>query len=113
MIEVISFRLNPENHREAIALQVLKRRMAEGCSIRQIITEALIKSEDQKQERDYNNDEIDLQATLKEITSILHQLQVLNDKKLEPDMRSVEQDCLADSFISSMKLSVKSGMKAC
>jgi len=43
MSEVISFRLNRENPREALALEVLKNRFRKGFSVRYVLTEALLK----------------------------------------------------------------------
>ena len=42
MSEVISFRLNPENPREAQALEILRAKKSEGFSSRQVLTDALI-----------------------------------------------------------------------
>ena len=50
MSKVISFRLNKNNPREAIAWHVLQARIAKGYSIRHIMTEALIKLDQPEQE---------------------------------------------------------------
>lgn len=42
MSEVISFRLNPENPREAQALEILRTKQSEGFSSRRVLTDALI-----------------------------------------------------------------------
>ena len=49
MSEVISFRLDKDNPREAIAWRVLQTRIAKGHNIRHIITEALIKLDQSEQ----------------------------------------------------------------
>ena len=42
MSEVISFRLDPDNPREAQALKILRTKQAEGFSSRRVLTDALI-----------------------------------------------------------------------
>ena len=42
MSKVISFRLNPDNPREAQALEILRTKQAEGFSSRRVLTDALI-----------------------------------------------------------------------
>jgi hypothetical protein len=42
MSKVISFRLNPENQREAKALTVIQKWLGQGFSTRHIMTEALL-----------------------------------------------------------------------
>jgi hypothetical protein len=111
MSEVISFRLNPHNPREAKALDVLEIKMVEGYSIRQIITEALIHSACQKHNQDWTNDETNLQSTLVEISKFLQQWNDKNIKKVETDVEFVEHEDLANSFISSVKLNIKPGLK--
>lgn len=111
MSEVISFRLNPENHREAHALQILEKRIAEGYTIRQIITDALIHSEDQNHESEFENRGINLQATLIEISYMLNQIMLYKDKDEKPTDQCGVHENLTDSFLSSVKLSIKPGIK--
>lgn len=111
MSEVISFRLSPENPREAIALQVLKRRLTEGYSVRLIITDALILSEDKNYERDFENHQTNLQATLNDISEVLHQLKMVDFNKIETNTKVDAYKDLSDSFISSVISTIKPGMK--
>ena len=50
MSKVISFRLNPDNPREAQALEILISKQSEGFSSRRLLTDALISMETRREE---------------------------------------------------------------
>lgn len=110
MSEVISFRLNKENPREAQAHTILKARYEEGHSIRHTITEALLRL-------DEPGAGSILDAKLDEITETLCRVSQLLERVGDRDNSSQKgQDTnacyarLTDSFLESIRKKAKPGM---
>lgn len=106
MSEVISFRLNPDNPREAQALEILRTKQAEGFSSRRVLTDALIGMEVEKGDvfsiKEFN-------ATLEQVSGLLERL---NEDNLDPiQSMPIQVSALNDNFLSSVKIAVKSGLK--
>ncbi len=108
MSEVISFRLDPRNPREAQAMAVLARHQERGYSARQILTEVLLKY-------DQVGVENELQAQMAEILTAMHrvgdQLEHLQRTDI-PHTESPEekQAMLSDAFVLSIKSAAKPGV---
>jgi len=111
MSEVISFRLDPNNPREAQALQVLERMITQGYSVRFIMSEALVKFGANKIDSERVENDPDIRATLREITKILDHIQTGDSALKSSSSMSSKPENLGDSFIHSIKLSSKPGIK--
>ncbi len=75
MSEVISFRLDTENPREARAQKVLTVWQEEGYSIRHTITEALLTLEDPRTDPFAIIDMEELNETLNQVSQMLEQME--------------------------------------
>ena len=110
MSQVISFRLNKDNPREVKALLVLQTRKAKGYSVRQIVTEALINLEEtQTVSHTHNLDQ--LNVALKEVGRLHTQFESQGGNPKKNTNHRREDSALADSFLASVKMSVKPGLK--
>ena len=99
MSEVISFRLDRDNPREAQARAVLKARVDKGYSVRHVLTEALLTYYGSQSDKDIQ----DLSMKLDQISQMLQQNGVpppLNERKVE----------LSDRFMASIKKAAKPGV---
>ena len=110
MSEVISFRLNKNNPREARALNVIRDWFTEGYSIRHIITEALLRLD--------GTDSEQVSFTANELITSLHQINQLLEQLGNGDStRAINQGerqestGLTATFIASVKKSAKQGIK--
>ena len=77
MSEVISFRLNPSNPREALALEILRNKQKGGFSSRRVLTDALIGMEtikDQINIDEFNTALENLKRLLEKLNSDNHEL---------------------------------------
>jgi hypothetical protein len=100
MSEVISFRLDENNPREAQAKAVLKAFVDKGYGIRHVLTEALLVYQGSKKDMDIQ----ELSVKLDEIRKLLQQNGTLgphNEKKIE----------LSEHFMISIKKAAKSGLR--
>lgn len=111
MSEVISFRLDPNNPREAQALQVLEGMITKGYSLRFIISEALVQFGSTENGSGRGENDPDIRATLREITKILDRIQTGDSSIKSSSSMSSWPENLGDSFINSIKISSKPGMK--
>lgn len=75
MSKVISFRLNKDKPREALAINILEDWCSKGYSIRYVITETLLRLNDHGVELDMNNINQDLKTTLEQILRLLVQVE--------------------------------------
>ncbi len=111
MSEVISFRLNKDNPREARALRVLKKWREEGHNTRYIITEAL------NGLKDLGNIElkslmlVELNERLFHISRIFEQMGHQEPNKLFAITQSTSDIILSDCFINSIKEAAKPGIR--
>ena len=111
MSEVISFRLNKENPREARALRVMKRWKKEGHNTRHIVTKALLILED------FDNNElkslmlVELNEKLSLVSQILEQIGFDGTTDVIASSTSSLNTMLSDSFINSIREAAKPGIK--
>jgi hypothetical protein len=110
MSEVISFRLNKNNLREAKALFIIQERRAKGYNLRQIITDALLMLDENNPEPS-GTQLSEFQNTLIQVNQLLSRID-----RTGPDqafLTDVPPDTptLSDHFISAVKKNVKMGMK--
>jgi len=100
MSVVISFRLNPDNPREAQALKILQTKQAEGFSSRRRLTDALISVLD---DHDFNE-------TLEHVSDLLERLNGNNQECSQiPRQQSTS---LNDHFLNSVKMAAKPGLRS-
>ena len=109
MSKVISFRLDPDNPREAKALDILREKQASGFSSRRILADALVALEDKKG--------ISQALYVEEFNEILERIVRLLEKNnfetpgiANPDPVSSRPHALNDHFLQSVKVAVKPGI---
>ena len=109
MSEVISFRLNKDNLREAKALLVLQERKTKGLSIRHTITEALLELD--QAEKGLDSTAIEgLKEVLSQANHLLSQIESSNPYPITKDQVYAGNSILSESFIASVKKSAKTGI---
>jgi hypothetical protein len=107
MSKVISFRLNPDNPRDAKALSVLQTWSSQGFSTRQTITEALLQLNSANPEATDNEALKDLSQQIKVLLeNIEHGSSREMVSKAEP-----AKEKLSDGFVSSILKAAKPGLK--
>lgn len=107
MSKVISFRLNPENPREAEALTILEDWLSQGFSTRHTLTEALLMLDSRKSQL------LDIGALTdltNQIQEFLSRVEMASTQKIRNDDISSKQE-LSDGFISSILKATKPGLK--
>jgi hypothetical protein len=105
MSEVFSFRLSDQNPREAQAREVIKAWVAQGYTLRHILTEALLLLGSQRTNS----------AQIKNLAEIVERLSKLVDwldgnSEVVSEGQPTKAD-LSTSFISSIKMTIKPGMR--
>jgi hypothetical protein len=110
MSQVISFRLDPENLREEIALQILKNRQEKGYSIRIIMTEALLKLGSAPDIEIFQ-----MIARLDEKLDEINRLIQFSCVRQPVDHKPTSEDDstidLSEGFMTSIKIAVKPGIR--
>ena len=107
MSKVISFRLNPDNPREAEALAILQDWLAQGFSTRHTLTQALLNLDSAKSRATENGALNDLSNQIKEL---LENIEMgLSRKMPNNDLSSKEN--LSDEFVTSILKAIKPGLK--
>ncbi|MFC2055690.1 hypothetical protein ACFLV7_15545 [Chloroflexota bacterium] len=110
MSEVISFRLNKDNPRKDQALMILKTWCAEGFIVRHVMTDALLRLNDAgSKQTDITLDKLKL--TLDQVNQFLEQFDNRNPIQMRTQDGNPSNLRLPDSVITSVKKSVKLGMK--
>lgn len=111
MSEVIIFRLNKDNPREEMAIQVLKAWSAKGFTIRQTITDALLKLGNP--ESDFSTD-IFIQELKEKLVHVSYQLEQWGQGYFSQS-KVVNSESggtgLSDSLIQSIKKAARPGVK--
>lgn len=111
MSEVISFRLDKSNKREADAFEILEAWCSKGYSVRHVMIEALLKLGDPGLEFSQNSPNPDLNIVLFKVNKLLEQIEKsdisINPRPDEKTLRSG----LADGFLLSIKNAAKPGFK--
>jgi hypothetical protein len=111
MSEVISFRLSNENPREIRALEVLNRLRVEGQSIRLIITEALLKLDDQQTPKPEQTYWVEVSDKLNCISEMIEKLGIERPQEFIPENKDLPDPTLSDSFVASIIKSVIPGIE--
>jgi hypothetical protein len=99
MSEVISFRLDKDNLREAQARAVLKAWVKKGYCVRHVLTEALLA---------YRGSKVDVD--IDELTHKLNQISNMLQQNGAPSNHEDSNNLLSDSFMVSIKNAVKPGV---
>jgi hypothetical protein len=100
MSEVISFRLDKDNPREAQARAVLKARVDKGYSIRHVLTEALLSYQGSHRE-----------LNIHELSVKLDQISKLIQQNGNPPVASENNRGLSDQFLASIRTAAKQGVR--
>ena len=106
MSEVISFRLNPNNPREAQALEILRTKQEEGFSSRRVLTDALISIVTDKDQ--INIDEFN--TALEHVQGLLERLNRDNHDLSQSTHSQSQVVALKDNFLNSVKIAAKPGL---
>lgn len=106
MSKIISFRLNEMNIRESQALEILKGWLDQGYSVRRVIVEALIRYDTNNQ----NNGKNDLDDLEEKLTKIIRLFESGGFEK--KSTASAEQAELRTEFVSSIRRSIKPGIRS-
>jgi hypothetical protein len=111
MSEVISFRLDATNPREARALEIMNAWVVQGYSARFILTNALIALNPPGSEPIKNEDGRDMELVLNQIGLLLEILKARETNlgiRQDPDG---EPSILQENFLASIRQAVKPGIK--
>ncbi len=100
MSKVYSFRLDTENPREALAINVIETRASQGYSLRHILTEALINFPGD------GNQENRWESIYNQLSELIRQL----DKRAANQESSNEKPPLSQEFIVAMTKAAKPGI---
>lgn len=109
MSEVISFRLDDNNPREAQALGVLNTWIEKGYSTRFILTAALLELEFHGSELEMDKGSRDMGLVLNQIGQLI---EIIKANSVAVHNNNLEQPILPESFLASIKQGVKPGMKS-
>jgi len=107
MSEVISFRLNTDNPREAQALEILRTKQSEGFSSRQVLTDALIGMVTDKEQIKI----IEFNTALEHVQGMLESLNSGNHDQMQSTRSQPQVVGLKDNFLNSVKITARPGMK--
>ena len=107
MSKVISFRLNPDNPREAQALDILRTKQNEGFSSRRILTDALIKMATEKENSNILSIN-ELNEALEQVSGFLERLNGSNHTQNE--QTNPQASVLKEKFLSSVKVAARPGL---
>lgn len=108
MSEVISFRLDPNNPREAQALAVLAHHQERGYSARQILTEALLKLDQAGKEHELQTQMADILMAVHRVSDQIERLQRAGVPRT--GLHDENQAVLSDAFVLSVKSAAKPGI---
>ena len=111
MSEVISFRLNPDNTREARALRVLQRLQIEGHNTRHIVTEALLLLGDSDKDELNAKMLAQLNEKLDQVSQIL---QIIEHEKSTSGItinQSISEIKLSKDLLNAIKETAKPGIR--
>ena len=111
MSEVICFRLDSANPREAKALEVLATWQEAGFSRRHVLTEALLRLDD---DGDDNSDADTLAAlteVLSQVQDLLENMQNGHYVSASSQPEEPEVEALAESFLASVRQAARPGLR--
>lgn len=109
MSKVISFRLDPDNPREAIALEILRAEQAKGFSSRRILADALIALEDKPGKSQVLSVE-EFNIALEQIAGLLEKINNDNPGNAGHEPVDSQPHALNAHFLQSVKVAVKPGI---
>jgi hypothetical protein len=107
MSEVISFRLNNTNSREAQAREVIEVWVKQGYSLQHILTEALLRLGNQE-DHSRSSQLGDISETIEHLASLVGRLEA-KQEIVQPEHQAKSE--LSEFFLSSIKLAVKPEMR--
>ena len=107
MSEVISFRLNPNNPREAYALKILRTKQEEGFSSRRVLTDALIGMAKRKAQDNLISVE-EFNIALERVSHLIERFSNSNQSHDQPIHPQVA--ALNDNFLYSVKIAARPGL---
>lgn len=109
MSEVISFRLDPNNAREALAIEILRAWQRRGYSLRQIMTEAVSKLDADGNDLSHEQ----LSGLYQKLDEISFQIQKIGNSSVhlstEQDRESPDEG-FSQRFIESIRVALKPGV---
>ncbi len=108
MSKIISFRLNPNNPREAGALSILQDWLAQGFSTRHTMTEALLKMDIENSQK---SDSESLSILSQQIHELLDSIKVGSSSVIHDDTLSSNEK-LAHGFVSSIRKAARPGLRS-
>jgi hypothetical protein len=111
MSEVISFRLDATNPREARALDILNAWIEQGYNARFILTQALIALDHPGSEPAMSEDGRDMELVLNQIGLLLEILRARETDTVIRQTPDREPSMLQDNFLASIRQAVKPGIK--
>ena len=111
MSEVISFRLNKDTPREAQALEVLNTWIRKGFSARYIITKALLELDHPGSDLEMSQDNRDLDLVIDQFDQLFEIVKAIKANPITRQDLDPEQPILHESFLASIKLGAKPGIK--
>jgi len=111
MSEVISFRLDKTNPREAQALEVLNAWIDKGFSARFVPSIALLGLDHPGSVPNLSQDDRDFDVVLEQIGQVLEILKSIKANPITRQGFDSEPTNLNESFIASIKQGIKTGMK--
>lgn len=111
MSEVISFRLDKENPREAKALEILRTWTERGYSTRFIITKGLLELNNPNSSSEFSRDDQIIEVVLEQIGQVLDMVKSMNTNPSGYNRQEDHQDDLSKDFIKSIKLGIKPGIR--
>jgi hypothetical protein len=111
MSDILSFRLNIKNPREAQALQILEKWCAKGYSLRYVLTQALLELDHPGSDLEMGRDDQDLGLVLHQIGRLLEIIQKINDDPITRQKPDPDQPILRDGFLVSIKQAAKPGIR--
>ncbi|MBC8509642.1 MAG: hypothetical protein ISR58_07080 [Anaerolineales bacterium] len=109
MSEVISFRLNPDNPREAQALEILRTKQAEGFSSRRVLTDALVDLAARKEQDTLFSIE-EFNMALEHVSDLLERIDGGSQGNENHQSTSPQRVTLHDDFLNSVKVAAKPGL---
>ncbi len=113
MSEVICFRLDQNNPREAQALAVLRKGQEAGYSLRHTLTEALLALEAAAEgERTAEQVLTEVAGRLERLQSALERFQHMSPASAPQQGDMSEQAALAESFVLAVKSAARPGLAA-
>lgn len=110
MSEVISFRVDENNPREKLALKILKQRINQGFSIRQIIIDSLVSSEERTEPAESGNEMKAIMNSIERLANLFSKAFVTQTQQNVPIENQEEME-LPNSFLSSIKSVIKPGIQ--